>query len=282
MMDMSFEQFKSIIDQFPGLKWIGLTGIGESFINKDFLKMLKYVKSKNIYVELYDPFYFINEGVARELIEMGIDKMFISLDAATKETYEEIRVGSNFDLVTNNLKAFFRLKRELGAYFPEIAFHYIVNKVNLKEIPQYLDLVRSITNGRNEDVQITRMLHPFKNVEDLFVEIPAETIRDVSKKAKEMGIKLSWSADVPQTKPSVKKCTEWIMPFIFVTGEVVPCCAGNEAGSRESQKATSLGNIFEQDFKTIWSGEKYKQLRKNLREGNTPAACKNCPLYETK
>ena len=40
--DMSFEQFKGIVDQFPKLKWIGLTGIGESFINKDFMKMLRY------------------------------------------------------------------------------------------------------------------------------------------------------------------------------------------------------------------------------------------------
>lgn len=279
--DMNLEEFKEIVDQFPGLKWIGLTGIGESFLNKDFLKMLRYVKSKNIYVELYDPFFFINKETARELIEMGIDKLFISLDAATKETYEKIRVGSDFNLVTKNLKDFFELKKEMKAHFPEIAFHFIVNKLNINEIPQYLDLVRSVTRGKSEEVQITRMLHEFKETKDLFTEIPAGLIEKANKKAREMDIELSWSADVPKFKPSVRKCTEWIMPFIFVTGEVVPCCASNEAGQRDFQKATSLGNIFETPFKEIWQGQKYKNLRKMLYNNKVPSPCKNCCLYET-
>lgn len=279
--DMSFEEFKGILDQFPKLKWIGLTGIGESFLNKDFLKMLRYVKSRNIYVELYDPFFFIDKETAKELIDMGIDKLFISLDAARKETYEKIRVGSNFDLVTENLKNFFKLKKEMKAHFPEIAFHFIVNKLNMAEIPQYLDLVRSVTGGENEDVQITRMLHSFKETEDLFTEIPEELAEKTNKKAEEMNIDLSWSADVPLTKPPIRKCTEWIMPFIFVTGHVVPCCAGNEAGQREFQKETALGNVFEQNFKEIWQGPKYKSLRKILYRNKVPLACKNCCLYET-
>jgi pyrroloquinoline quinone biosynthesis protein E len=278
---MSFEDFKRILDQFPRLKWIGLTGIGESFLNKDFLRMLKLVKSRGIYVELYDQFFFINKEIARELIEMGVDKLFISLDAAKKETYEKIRVGSNFDLVTGNLKNFFELKREMNAHFPEIAFHFIVNKLNIGEIPQYLDLDRSITKGKNEDVQITRMLHKFKEVENLFCEIPAELIKKANEKAREMEINLSWSADVPRLKPPVKKCTEWLMPFIFVSGDVIPCCAGNEAGQRTFQKETALGNVFETPFKGIWQGKKYKNLRKTLYQNKVPLACKNCCLYET-
>jgi len=279
--DMSFEEFKSIVDQFPKLKWIGLTGIGESFINKDFMKMLRYVKSKNIFVELYDTFYFIDEKTARELIEMGIDKIFISLDAATKETYEKIRAGSNFELVINNLRNFFKLREKMKAYFPQIAFHYIVNKLNLKEIPQYLDLVHSITQEKDVIVQITRMLHEFKEVKDLFVEIPEETTREANKKAEELGIKIVWNADIPQEKPPIKKCTEWIMPFIFVTGHVIPCCSGNEAGHRDFQKETALENVFEQSFKEIWCSERYKTLRRMLRQGKVPLPCKNCCLYET-
>lgn len=280
--DMSFEEFRGILDQFPRLKWIGLTGIGESFMNKDFLKMLRYVKSKNVYIELYDNFYFINKETAKELIDLGIDKIFISLDAATKEIYEKIRVGSNFDLVVTNLKDFFRLKKEMKAHFPEIAFHFIVNKFNINEISQYLDLVRSITKGENEDVQVTRMLHNFKEVKDLFTEISTEMIKKINEKAKKMNIKLSWSADVPQCKPPINECTEWIMPFIFVSGHVISCCAGNEAGQRNFQKETALGNVFETPFKEIWLGEKYKNLRRMLYQGKIPPSCKNCCLYKAK
>ncbi|OGZ23731.1 MAG: hypothetical protein A3A08_02600 [Candidatus Nealsonbacteria bacterium RIFCSPLOWO2_01_FULL_41_9] len=279
--DMSFQEFKNIIDQFPKLKWIGLTGIGESFANKDFLKMLRYVKGKNIFVELYDNFFLIDARVARELIEMGIDKIFISLDAATKETYEKIRVGSNFERVIDNLNDFFRLKREMKAHFPEISFHYIVNSLNLQEIPQYIDLVHSLVPKGKPTIKFTRMLHEFPEVKGLFVEIPKEIIEKTERKAESLGINLDWSADVPSAKPKIQKCAEWTMPFIFVTGHVIPCCAGNEAGNREFQKKTALGNVFEKSFQEIWRGQKYNALRKTLSQGRVPLPCQNCCLYET-
>jgi MoaA/NifB/PqqE/SkfB family radical SAM enzyme len=278
--DMSFEEFKRIVDQFPRLKWIGLTGIGESFLNKDFMKMLKYVKSRDIIVELYDSFFFIDKKTAEELIDMGIDIIFVSLDAATKETYEKIRVGSDFERVINNVKTFFQLKKEKNAQYPKIAFHYIVNKMNLQEIPQYIELVHSLTNGENVTIQFTRMLHKFKEVNDLFVEIPKEIMQLTEEKAEEMGINVIWNADVPQVKPPINRCIEWTMPFIFVTGHVIPCCSGNEAGHREFQKETALGNVFEQSFKEIWRGKKYKALREAIRRGEAPLPCKNCCLYD--
>lgn len=278
--DMTLQEFKGIVDQFPKLKWIGLTGIGESFANKDFLKMLRYVKEKNIFVELYDNFFLIDEKTASQLIEMSIDKIFISLDAATKETYEKIRIGSNFERVINNLNSFFRLKKEMNAHFPEIFFHYVVNSLNLKEIPQYIDLVHSLVPKGRPTIQFTRMLHPFPEVRGLFVEIAKEIIQEAEAKAGQLDIDLDWSADVPKNKPAVTKCTEWTMPFIFVTGHVIPCCAGNEAGHREFQKQTALGNVFEKPFKEIWQGEKYKSLRRLIARGKVPLSCKNCCLYQ--
>ena len=278
--DMTLEQFKYIIDQFPKLKWIGLTGIGESFLNKDFLEMVKYVKEKNVFVELYDNFFLVDERTSRELIKMGIDKFYISLDAATKEIYEKLRVGSNFERVINNLKKFFQLKKEMKADFPQVAFHFVVNKLNVREIPRYIDLAYSIGEKENLDIQFSRMLHSFKETEELFTEIPEEVIKKAEDKAKELGIKVVFNADVPQVKPSMKKCAEWTMPFIFVSGHVIPCCAGNEAGNREFQKRTALGNIFSEPFKEIWRGEKYKNLRRMLNRGQVPLPCGACPLYQ--
>lgn len=279
--DMSFKEFKNICNQFPRLKWIGLTGIGESFLNKDFMQMLEYIKSKSVIVELYDSFFFIDENTAEKLIDLQVEKIFVSMDAATKETYEKIRVGSNFERVINNVRNLFQLKREKGADYPELLFHYIVNKYNIHEIPQYIDLIHSIAQ-EPVTIQFSRMLHKFVEVSNLFTEIPQETIKAAKEKAKDYGIALTWNADVPQVKPPINRCIEWTMPFIFVTGHVIPCCSGNEAGHRDFQKKTALGNVFEQSFKQIWRGEKYKTLRKMLRKGETPLPCRNCCLYEVR
>lgn len=282
--DMSFEEFKYIISQFPRLKWIGLTGIGESFLNKDFLKMITYIKTKDpaIFIELYDSFFFIDDKIARELIRLEVDKIFPSIDAATKETYEILRPGSNFDRVIRNVKHLFELKREMNAYFPKVCFHFVVTKFNFHEIVPYIKLVREIAGDGKVSIQFTRMLHEFKHVKDLFIEIPDKIVSEANKKAKELGVDIFWNTDVPKNKPPINKCTEWLMPFIFVTGHVIPCCAGNEAGHRQFQKETAMGNIFEKSFREIWYGEKYRNLRRMLRNGRVPLPCKNCSLYDVK
>lgn len=279
--DMTFEQFTGIVDQFPKLKWIGLTGIGESFLHKDFLKMLRYVKERNIMVELFDTFFFIDAKTSRELLELEIDTFLISFDAATKETYEKIRVGSDFDRVVNNLRTFIRLRSGMKTPFPHIEFHFTVTRHNHHEMLQYIDFVNSLCMEDKFRIRFTRMLHSYEHTKDMFVEIPEETIREVEKKAGEIGIPVDWNADVcpDESRKSFCECVEWTMPFIFVTGDVVPCCAANEAGQRDYQRATALGNIFENSFKDIWNGDKYRELRAKLRDGTAPEPCVKCPLY---
>lgn len=278
--DMSFEEFKGIVDQFPKLKWIGLTGIGQSFLNKDFLRMLEYVKAKAVYVELYNTFYFVDKKISEALIRIGVDRILVSLDGATKETYERIRIGSNFEKVIKNIKHFIWLKKKMDAHFPELDFHYIVTKANMREIPQYIEMVHSL-GSKGSKIQFTMMLHEFEEIKDLFVKVPEEIIQRAEQKAKELEIQLIWNANVPKAKPPLSQCLEWIMPFIFVTGHVIPCCAGNEANRRDFQKETSLGNVFEKSFKEIWYGEKYKRFRRMLYKGEVPVQCENCPLYNT-
>jgi len=277
--DMSFEEFKYILDQFPRLHWIGLTGIGESFLNKDFLKMLSFAKSKSFIVEIYDNFSLIDKDTASELIRLKIDTVYASIDAATKETYEKIRPGGNFERVINNVRYFMEAKRIKGAPLTAFNFHYIISKYNIHELLAYLELVHSLAQGLNPIVQFTRLLHSYKEINDLFVEVPQDLILKAEDKARELGITLSWNANTKGVKPLPTKCIEWTMPFIFVTGDVIPCCAGNEANRRDFQKAYSLGNIFKTRFKDIWRGNKYKQLIDSLCRGRFPPPCRDCCLY---
>jgi len=278
--DMTFQEFKSIIDQFPRLKWIGLTGIGESFLNPNFLEMLKYVKSKSIYVELYDNFIFVTSGIAKELIRLGVDRIIASVDAATGETYEKIRVGANFNNVINNLKTFINLKREMDSHFPELDFHFIVSNVNFREIPDYVDLISSL-GASGSKIIFTRVLHWFKEIESLRIDqVPAAILRAAEEKAKKLNLRVALGSDVLSQKPLINECKEWIMPFIFATGHVISCCAANEANRRDFQKETSFGNIFEKPFREIWNSNAYKDFRRSIRRGIAPVQCRNCPIYK--
>jgi MoaA/NifB/PqqE/SkfB family radical SAM enzyme len=281
-LNMSFEQFKSILDQFPKLKWIGLTGIGESFLNRDFMRILELVKSRNIYVEMFDTFYFIDDQKAQGLVKLGLDKIIPSIDGATAQTYNKIRVNSDFNRVTENVKKLIKWKIKMNSHFPELDFHFIINKLNVHEIPQYVNYVYELTGG-NAQVCFTRLLHNFPEISDIYCdEIPPELIDKANKKAAKFGLRIKWNINLKQEKASTSLCTAWVMPFVFVTGEVICCCATNEGNVRDLQKKHSFGNIFEKQFKEIWYSPKYTNFRKALYKDAMPVQCKNCSNYGEK
>lgn len=279
--NMSFEEFKSIIDQFPKLKWAGLTGIGSSFLNKDFLKMVKYLKERSVIVEVIDTFNEpVNEKILKELIEIQPDILFVSIYGGSNESYNKVCVGGNFNRVIENIKAFVNLKKQMKTMLPVLNFHYIVSKQNMHETTKFLEFVASLKTEVGE-VLLTPLLHTFEEVKDLSIDLTATLVKNTEDKAKELGITLAYNLSVPQNgkKPPITDCVEWIMPFVFTTGHVIPCCAGNEANRRDFQKGTSLGNVFEKSFREIWYSNEYKRIREMVRKGAIPLQCRNCPIY---
>jgi radical SAM protein with 4Fe4S-binding SPASM domain len=288
---MTFDEFKLIVSQFPVIKWIGVTGIGEAWTNPDFSKMIQYVKEeKNSFIEMYDNFYFLDEEKIKFLIKY-VDRIWISIDGCTKETYEQIRLKSNFERVVKNLTLFFKMKKEMKSKTPKIDFHFIINSLNVKEVPDFVDWVAKFNLPTDEFlILFTKILHPFGQVKDIFLdEVPLEIIAEAEKRAKAHNIWVQWAGDIPTKevqhawtteKPSIEQCCAWLQPYIFADGEVMPCCAQNEFGKRPWQKENSMGNIFKtKDFKKIWYEKRYTNLKKMVRAGFTPPYCEGCPIY---
>jgi len=285
-LNMNFEKFKHIFNQFKNLKWIGLTGIGSSYSNPDFHKIVRYCKSKGTIVELMDHFAtFKNEDQIRELLEIGPDFQFISIYGATKETSESVCIGSDFDKVIKNIKTFVRLKKEMKKRFPIINFHYIVNKNSKSELLQFLEFIHSLDTEIGE-ILVTPILHDFKETKDYSVKLDKNYLDKVKEKAKRYKIPLTinWCAEQDASalvkKPDINNCKEYIMPFVFVSGHMSPCCGLNEANQRELLKSNSPGNLFEKNIKEIWYSSKYKKIRRLIRENKFPKECALCPAYE--
>jgi MoaA/NifB/PqqE/SkfB family radical SAM enzyme len=286
--NMSFEQFKKIFDDFGKPKWLGLTGIGSSYLNKDYHKMLAYAKSKGTIIEVFDHFaHFKNEEEIKDLIRIGPDFQFISTYGASKNSFEKVCVGSDYTTIEKNIRTFVRLKKQMKKKFPILNFHYIITKDSKDEVLQFLDFLHSLDTEIGE-VLLTPLLHGFKEAEKYVVKIDEDYVKKVREKAAEYGIPITINmvakkeTEKLEKKPSINNCKEYIMPFIFVTGDVTPCCGQNEANAREWQKKMSLGNALEKPFREIWYSPRYKQMRKLIRENKCPNGCALCPAYEIK
>lgn len=110
---ISFEDFKKLIDQMKDyLILIRLDGIGESFLNKDFIRMLEYASQNNIITSVSTNFVTIAREDTEKLIDAGLDYLIVGLDGATEEVYQLVRPGGKLETVVENIKYLVEKKKE--------------------------------------------------------------------------------------------------------------------------------------------------------------------------
>lgn len=283
---MSFDNFKKVIDDLPHLRWVNIAGIGSNFLHKDYIRMLEYLSAKNLNVNFVDEFDFFTEEHSRKVIELGVNSIYISFDGATKKTYEKIKVNCNYDKALANIKTLLRLKKEMNSPFPVIHFRFIVNKLNYREMPDYLELIHGLENrGTRSRVEFIGLI-VFPGIEKYHIgmeEIPDDIVIRTYEKALEYDINLYFSHATVKLSP-MDYCVRWTEPFILVSGEIIQCCAVLMQSNREFLKRLSFGNVFEKSIRDIWNSRRYREFRRQVvtPHAKVPLICLDCCAYDTK
>jgi len=289
---LSFEEFKYILSQFPELRSINPTGEGSAFLNPDYIKMLRYLKNKHIFVYFIDNFMNIDEDLSRELIRMGVDGIYVSIDAACKETYEKIRIGGDFDKVKTNLKRFLEIKKILNSPLPELCSRYTIQKCNIQEMPDFVEFIASFGNrddfGDGARIDFCGILD-FEEIDHLVQErLPQSIILDTLKRSKEKDIEILFqhigTKDAINPNPSIDFCLCWLEPFIMIGGYVLPCCSVVMSNRRHILRERAFGNVFNTPFKEIWNSARYKRFRSFCKNPTSPVPkfCVDCRVFETR
>jgi len=82
--------------------------------------------------------------VADAVIESGVTQVQISIDGATKDTYEYVRRGARFDRLIHNIEYITDRKRKLGTHLPQLQFNLVLMRRNLHELDQFVDLAEDL------------------------------------------------------------------------------------------------------------------------------------------
>lgn len=284
--DLTYENMLHITSQFPKLKWVNLTGEGDSFLNRDYLRIIQHLKSRNVAVYLVDSFDLITKDIATNLVSYGVDGIYISFDAATKETYEFIKKGCSFDRTLTNIRDLLDIKRELKSPIPELCFRYVVNTLNYKEMPDFLDLIHSL--GTNKEIgdgfyiEFVGLLHYPQTAEFFLEKIPDDILNTVAERADKYQFRIQYSH--PGRKiPELDACSAWVEPYIMMGGYVLPCCQVLQTNDRERLRKFAFGNVNETPFRDIWYSERYRKFRQMITdpEEQVPILCQGCRAYDT-
>lgn len=105
--NMDINLFKKVIVENKQLIKIKLQGMGEPLVHKHLIDMVKFAKNYGIATEIVTNGSLLNEQNINLLIDSRLAKLTISIDGSTKETFEKIRVKSNFNDVIKNSKNVF-------------------------------------------------------------------------------------------------------------------------------------------------------------------------------
>jgi len=277
------ELFSRLETIFPTLLRAYLFGLGEPLLNRHLVEFVRRLSSAGVEVWFNTNATLIDEEKAEALARAGATNITVSIDGATAETYERIRVGAKFSDCLRGIRALVAAGRRHGN--PAVDLSFVAMASNLHELPKLIDFAaHSGVRGVHVEPLYSQIQHDLQehySRENLAL-LGAGQVDDHFQRARDhaerQGVRLAsrflldgGSADYVERARSFRNwwtCSEpWSSIWVTSAGEVRTCCI-NE---------TSFGNLFEHDFAEIWNGAAYSAFRRVHAEGReTPAGCANC------
>lgn len=250
---MSYHLFKSIVDQIrSGLlttKAATFTGIGEPFLNPNLISMVKYAKKNGLKVTLNSNLTIATEDDLLKLIEAKLDTLSVSIDGATKKTFEHVRVGGVFEKVLKNVIFILRTKQRLGLKIPKIWFNCVIVKENAREAVKIIKLAEKLGV---DGVAFNKPTYPRKR----FSETSTYGVQTKELFSTKLKVDVTYLNDVvPDWCRAYRSC------WITFDGKVLPCSIVAITIPRREYSLYTLGDLTKHSFRDIWFSSQYKELR---------------------
>src|ERR1039457_4435994 len=140
--DFSPELFTRLETAFPHLEALILNGIGEPLLNphiESFIRGAKKVMPSNGWIGFQSNGLLITNQRALSLVDAGLDKVCISIDAIAPEQFKKLREGGDVDAVEMALQALANAKTQCNRPEVKIGIEFVAMQSNLRELPTTIE-----------------------------------------------------------------------------------------------------------------------------------------------
>jgi len=288
---MSLEQFKGIVDDLYklGTRRVDLIGRGEPLLNRAALEMIHYVKGRNMQLLLCTNASRLSESIAKGMVAAGVDRVNVSLNAGTPETYPHIHVTEtpeNYLRVKRNLRYLSDCKIAARSDVPYLSLSFVISSKNCSELASMVSVASEL--GAQEAAFVHTVLHDGtpdlalsqEQYRELLASIPAAQAKAAALRVQtNLG---TFAATAPPYMkneiigPPVVPCyVGWYFTVILGNGSVLPCCQCTEPIDQVSS---------DRKFSEVWASENYAGFRKAAKQLPMPnerlktCECDNCQL----
>ena len=279
---LSLEKGKEIIDVLNN--WLGSYHLtfagGEPFLNRDFIKLIEYVKKNNdkVITSTNTNAFVLNKNLVKKIANSGLDKLFISLDGLEKEhNYIRGRDGS-YKKIIKAIEYFKAEKSDLKIYI-----NTVISANNYHQLKKIIKLTKHLSvDGINFQILMPNFAtsydpkwfetNKFWPKDKKKIKQAIKTLRDYKKKYGDFVLNSTLDFDNfenylldPKSYQENEACFVGLNNIMLnTTGDISLC-----------YEMSPIGNILKGDPNKIWIGVKAQKIRKKISSCKRP--CKLLP-----
>ncbi len=280
---------------FPTARNVYLFGGGEVFFHPHWDEMFDFARQWTFLPVISTHGGLFTDRRVRALVEAGT-QLRISFDGATRETFNRIRYGADFDRVVANIRRIVKYRdRHVpgGRFF--LRFSVTSFDENVRELPQIVELASELGVEQVVFHHLMTDRNPLEGHQLHYMpELSDEMFSWAAKRGAELGVRV----EVPQLFDLHGEAAErlhaaaannptnrhaayfnypigpsegytcrvpWVETYVKTDGRIMPCCV-------ISQDFT-LGNVASGSFEEVWNGTPYQDLRRTVNSMEPPATC---------
>jgi radical SAM protein with 4Fe4S-binding SPASM domain len=121
--DMDMALYKKIIDEGAehNLWAVKLSYRGEPLLHRNIAEMVRYAKKKGVLDVYFNTNGMLLDALMSErLIDVGLDRISISVEGVDPIAFEKERVGAKFDIIAKNIETLIEIRKKKRVVHPKV------------------------------------------------------------------------------------------------------------------------------------------------------------------
>lgn len=283
---MELDRFLRRLDELPTIVEFSPTGLSEVLMTNQatLLSMLREVRRRKIWTLLVTNGSLLHQRHwIKRLVELDLNEIGVSLDGTSKEVFESIRRGSNFDRVIDNVRLLVDAMAAAGID-DRLKVQFVLQEANASEIRGLVPFVAELgirSVAISVDVFDWGSPRWRENLRDIQADLSIDALESAVQDGVNYGVRVgivSVNQKFEAHSDRSKRC-HW--PFIGTVissdDRFVPCC--HIYNPDHFEITHSLGSSA--SAQDVWMSSSYRTFRENHLLGEIPDACRSCYQFAT-
>ena len=116
-------------------------GYGEPTIHPQFKEFIAYLSQYEVMVDFFTHGMHLTEELCEFLVKNNIFRVTLSFSGATKDEYENIYLGGDYERVISGIKRLSETKKKYGSDFPSIEINSLGFKHHVEKLPEFVEVM---------------------------------------------------------------------------------------------------------------------------------------------